>query len=83
MTEMVCLNCSVVYDVVYEGEHIWHVKNPDFELIIDEDSEARPPDFKHSHQVQASVFPLCVKVECVISKTSGILTDKPIAVRFS
>ena len=79
--EFICLNCGIVYDVVYEGEQIWHVTNTDFKLVIDVGGEVRPPNFTNANQTQASVFPLCVKIECVISKTQGILSDEPIAVR--
>lgn len=76
MISMICSNCGTVYDVFYEGEQVWQVKNPDFSLVIDQAGNVRPQDFAHSNQTQASTFPLCVKVECVISKTQGILREE-------
>ncbi len=79
--QWVCRNCGVVYDVLYEGENLWHVINPDFNLVISGDGSVGPDDAMSANQTQMSVAgPLCVKVNCVISKTRGLLSDGPILV---
>ena len=80
MTEFLCTNCGTVYDVYYEGEHIWRVQNPKFRLVVTHDGNVHPTDYQHSNQIQASIFPLCVLMDCILSSTKGILTDEPIEV---
>lgn len=79
--EMWCRKCKVVYDVTYEGEHIWKVAHPDPTMIETLDG-FEPIDFVSADQVQASVFPLCLKVECVIGESRGILSDEPVPINF-
>ena len=79
--QWMCPRCKVVYNVLYEGENIWHVDNPDFRLVVAGDGSVGPENIMSANQTQFSVAgPLCLLVDCVISKTRGLLSDEPIPV---
>lgn len=80
--EMYCTHCMVVYDVFYEGEHIWRVTSPNPRLVEGFDGKVRPLDFEDVDQIQAAVKPMCIQVLCVVSPTRGYLSDEPIPVKF-
>ena len=67
--------------IEYQGEHIWRVAHPD-PIEIETLDGFEPIDFKSASQIQATWFPLCLKMECVISPTRGHLSDEPIPVDF-
>jgi len=81
MVQMACKKCGIVYDVEYEGEHIWRVAHPDPTMVEARDG-FEPINFESASQIQATWFPLCLKIECVLSKTLGHLSDEPIPVDF-